>query len=478
MSTDSKKTQATRLAELARDSADLFRTAEGSLYASYEINGHQETRSLGSTAFRRWLSKVFYDATKTTPTGQAIKDAISVLEGIASYEGKETPVYLRKAYQLNQIHFDLGDAEWRVVEVTPEGWDVLPMARVRFRRAEGLLALPVPTKGGSIDEMRAFVNVETEDDWRLIVAWVLAALGPHRSYPVLQLLGEQGSAKSSTAQVLRRIIDPNKAPLRLAPKDNRDLMIAANNGLVVVFDNLSGLPKSLSDALCCLSTGGGFGVRANYTDDEEVLFQAMRPAILTGIGDIATASDLLDRAISLNLPVIAPDTRRSEEELWSEFEEALPRILGAFLDVISDGLRNLPATKPPEAPRMADFCRWVTACEPALGWDPGSFFTVYQRNRRDADGVALDASAIGPFLRQAAEALDGWTGTVGKLLQVLNTFADENTKRRSDWPDTARALTVDLQRLAPNLRAEGVQIQLLNKSNKGRMVRLALLSAA
>lgn len=61
---------------------------------------------------------------------------------------------------------------------------------------------------------------------------------------------------------------------------------------------------------------------------------------------------------------------------------------------------------------------------------------------------------------------------------MLNSFADENTKRRSDWPDTARALTSDLQRLAPNLRAEGVQIQLLKKSNQGRLVRLSLLLAA
>jgi hypothetical protein len=42
-------------------------------------------------------------------------------------------------------------------------------------------------------------------------------------------------------------------------------MIAANNGYVLAFDNLSGLPSWLPDALCRLATGGSFAVRQLYT---------------------------------------------------------------------------------------------------------------------------------------------------------------------------------------------------------------------
>ena len=49
-------------------------------------------------------------------------------------------------------------------------------------------------------------------------------------------------------------------------------MIAANNSRLLAFDNLSGIPAWLSDALCRVATGGSLAVRQLYTDDEEVLF--------------------------------------------------------------------------------------------------------------------------------------------------------------------------------------------------------------
>ena len=54
---------------------------------------------------------------------------------------------------------------------------------------------------------------------------------------------------------------PNTAPLRALPREDRDLFIAASNGHVLAFDNVSGLPAWISDTLCRLATGGGFAVR-------------------------------------------------------------------------------------------------------------------------------------------------------------------------------------------------------------------------
>ena len=93
------------------------------------------------------------------------------------------------------------------------------------------------------------------------------------------------------------LVDPNLAPLRSLPREDRDLFIAANNGHVIVFDNVSGLPDWLSDSLCRLATGGGFATRQLYTDGDEVLFDAMRPIILNGIEDFVSRPDLADRTI-------------------------------------------------------------------------------------------------------------------------------------------------------------------------------------
>src|SRR4030095_12017990 len=109
------------------------------------------------------------------------------------------------------------------------------------------------------------------------------AIGP---YPLLAISGEQVSTKTVLSKLLRALVDPHVAPVRALPREERELMIAANNGHLLAFDNLSGLPAWLSDALSRLASGGSFAVRQLYTDDEEVLFKAARPTLLNGIEDI------------------------------------------------------------------------------------------------------------------------------------------------------------------------------------------------
>ena len=102
-----------------------------------------------------------------------------------------------------------------------------------------------------------------------------------------------------------------------------------------------GLPAWLSDALCRLASGGSFAVRQLYTDEDEVLFQAARPLLFNGIEDVISRPDLADRGIFLTLAPIGEQQRRSETELWREFEIARPRILGALLDAAVHGLQTL-----------------------------------------------------------------------------------------------------------------------------------------
>jgi hypothetical protein len=118
---------------------------------------------------------------------------------------------------------------------------------------------------------------------------------------LLAISGEQGSAKTVLSKMLKALVDPNVAPVRALPREQRELMIAANNGHVLAFDNLSGLPPWLSDALCRLATGGSFAVRQLYTNEDEILFQATRPLLVNGIEDVISRPDLADRSIFLTL---------------------------------------------------------------------------------------------------------------------------------------------------------------------------------
>src|SRR5262249_15827356 len=288
---------------------------------------------------------------------------------------------------------DLGDDRWRVIEVNAIGWRVIGQPPVRFRRAAGMLPLPVPQPGGSIERLRVFLNVASDSDFVLVVSFVLACLRNRGPYPVLVLSGEQGSAKSTFSAIVRALLDPNTAPLRALPREDRDLFIAASNGHVLAFDNVSGLPAWISDTLCRLATGGGFAVRQLYTDQDEVLFDATRPVILNGIEEIVARPDLADRALFLTLDPIAEAGRRPEAELWAAFEAERPRILGELLDAVVEGLKRLPETRLEKLPRMADFALWATACEIAL-WSAGTFWAAYCGNRDEAVEGVIDADPI------------------------------------------------------------------------------------
>ncbi len=464
----------------ADEATEFFHTPgrqDAAAYATFVIEGHRETWSLDSKVFRLWLKKICRDEFKSVPGTQPLNDAIETLKAKALFDGEARPVALRIAGDADTIWIDACDEKWHAIKVTKARWEIVESTKVepRFIRRSGMLPLPLPVCGGSIDELRPLVNITDDDEWRLFITALVSDLRPRGPYPILAINGEQGSAKSTTSRNARSLIDPNKAALRRPPRDERDLMIAANNGWMVAFDNLSGLPPSLSDALCCLATGGGFGTRLLYSDDEERLFEAQRPVLLNGIEDLATRPDLLDRAILLTLSSIPDEDRKEEAEMLGAFEVAKPRIFGAMLSALSLAMRNLPHTKTSRLPRMADFARFGMAMAPALLWKPNEFLDAYEFNRDQATAIALESSLVARAVAKLMEMNDSIEGIAEDLLGELGrALGDENLLRRKEWPQTGRGLSGWLRRLAPSLRRTGIDIEFhrATTSDRDRLITL------
>jgi hypothetical protein len=335
------------------------------------------------------------------------------------------------------------------------------------------LPLSVPERGGSIAALNSFLNLASRNDFVLIVAWLLAALRAGGPYPLLAISGEQGSAKTVLSKLLKALIDPNAAPVRSLSREERELMIAANNGYLLAFDNLSGLPNWLSDALCRLATGGSFAARQLYTDNEEILFEAARPILLNSIEEVVSRPDLGDRAIFLTLAPIGEARRRPESELWREFEIARPRILGALLDAVVHGLRTLGRVHLNQLPRMADFAVWATACETAL-WPAGTFARVYAANHRAAIESMIEADPVATCVRTIMAQRTMWTGSASDLLQLCAENAREDNPRGAVWAKNPRALAGRLRRAQTFLRTLGIEITFSREGRAGtRMIRVS-----
>ena len=163
-------TQADILIDLAQ-TAELFHALDGTGFADLDINGHRETWPIRTKGFRRWLARRFFDATQGAPSSEALQSALNVIEARAHFDARERVVHVRVGGLDERLYLDLGDATSRAVEIDAAGWRVIDNPPVRFRRAAGMQPLPVPAAGGSIEILRSFLNVQSDNDFVLVVAW-------------------------------------------------------------------------------------------------------------------------------------------------------------------------------------------------------------------------------------------------------------------------------------------------------------------
>lgn len=449
---DTADPQAKQLLKIVAGDAHLFRTPEGVAFATWNEDG--TTVAVGSNQFAHRLGQRYYAQTGKVAKSQPCKEAIDTAAGEALFAGEEHEVFVRLAGDMSRSYLDLGNPEMQVVEITEKGWEITTQPEVKFRRPRGLLPLPAPERGGSLDDLWRFVNVR-EEDRPLAAAWMLGALCTRGPYPILGIHGEQGSAKSATSRRLRQLIDPNTAPLRSAPQSAQDLMIAATNSRIVAFDNLSHIKEWLSDQLCCIATGAGFAVRELYTGSEETIYAASRPILWNGIPELASRPDLAERTMQLELPRLK--SRETERGLDEGFSRAHPRILGALLDAVALAHKSLPEVDLADPPRMADFAEWAVAGIPSFGWTPEKFLEAYKDNRKSTTDAALDSSPVFAALEQLDSAFGG---SASDLLKVLvEIVGEEKVARRKDWPKQPSQLGSELRRLSPNLRERGFVVE-------------------
>lgn len=466
--------QAELLIELA-GSADLFHSPDGVAFADITIAGHRETWPVRSRGFRRWLAQRLYEEVGGAAGPDAYQTALGVLEARANYDGPERAVFVRVGSHGGRLYLDLADNDWRAVEIDASGWRVIAEPPLRFQRSPSLKPLPEPRRGGSIGTLRWFLNVRSDADFVLVISFLLAVLRDRAPYPILVVTGEQGSAKSSFCATVKALLDPAKASLRTLPREDRDLFIAAGNGHLLAFDNVSGLPAWLSDTLCRLSTGAGFAVRQLYTDQDEIIFEAARPLVLNGIEDFVTRPDLADRAIFLTLEPIPEDRRRPEAELWAEFDAEHPKLLGVLLDAVAHGLARLPHTSLPGLPRMADFALWAAACETCF-WPKDAFWTAYSGNRDQAVNDVIDADPVASAVRLLMSTEASWSGTATELLDVLAAQSGGRDANTKTWPKDARNLSNRLRRIATFLRKVGIDLA-FDRQGHGRSRIVSLRSS-
>lgn len=448
------KNIATKMMELLSD-VEFFHDEHRDAYATVNHNGHSETWLVDSNHFNQLLSKRYWDVHKNSISKNTLTEVLGIIKGKAVFDNeKPQQVFTRVASLNGEIYIHLANEQQEVVRITHAGWEILKKSPVKFRVTSAMRPLPSPHQGGNIEELWSLINMPKKSR-KLVLAWILECFRLDTHFPILVINGIQGSAKSTTQDVLRSFIDPSTSNLRSAPRKGEDLLINAKNNWLVSFNNLSNLNSQQQDDLCSLSTGGGFSTRKLYTTTEEELVNIKRPVVLNGINDLVTQQDLIDRCIVVDLQPISESQRRTDHELQKQFKLAAPRLFGALLTCLSKALRELPNVQLAEKPRMADFALFGVALERALGWEPGSFMEEYKRANCENVTMAMEHSPVAIAVLQFMEANTvGYSGSFSELYTKLTKIKPD----MAGWPKSPKGLANQLKRQSTALKIVNIEI--------------------
>jgi len=454
--------------------ATYFKNSMHLPYATVEEENVKRTFPLmGSEEAEDFIRRIHFEEYGKVPKATDIKEALLTLRAITPHEGGIKDAEFRTAGNATVIEYDYGSQDRKVAQITADGWENkapdIPFIRVQSMQEQ---VQPVRTsdeeRSEVLSEFQALLGL-TDDQFVIVMTYLLSCYCPFGPYPVLVIQGQEGSSKSTLSNFIRLLVDPNLALASSLPTKEKDIMIAMMHNQILVFDNLSGLNDKISDWLCRASTGTGLTVRKLRTDSTPIVFTGSCPILLNGIDNIAQRSDLISRSLIINLTALTDGQRLTKSEVTQKFNALRPKLLGILFDALSAIIRDLPTTSITSNHRMIDVIKWATPAEKLLGFEGGAIQDVCERNYLDTITTSLNDDLVCSILLDHINSLERpqWSGTMTKLLTTLTSRAPDKVKSHKDWPKRAQALSTYLNRRTKGLRDYGLEIELGREGGSG-----------
>ena len=470
-----KDTQTNKFLEdlMEKEGMILFHDEQGNGFASLEISGHREIKECSSTAIKKWIANEFYTKNKKAPSSEFIKSILTVLEGKACYEGEEIELRNRATWNNNEIWYDLTNKDWQAIQINKVGWNIVDNPPLLFRRYSHNKAQVIPNKEGSVETFLKYINIINDEHQLLMLVFLVASFIPDFPHVMLVIFGAQGSSKSTLSKLSRLVIDPSIIDVASFPNTTRDLVQTLAHHYFLFLDNVSHISEDQSDTLCKAITGGGHAKRKLYGDDDDVIYNFMRSIGINGINLVTTRPDLLERSLLLEVGRIEPEQRKTEKELYENFNKDLPFILGGIFNVLVKSLEIHPAIKLESKHRMADWEIWGCAISEALGYKQEIFLKAYQNNINRQTEMLINDNIVSTAVISFIAIENEWRGTPTELLPKLAAHAMLNGNDTSEkyWPKGANALSRKLNELSTPLRQLGIAV-VINTTGTERYIHI------
>ncbi len=476
---------------------EIFYDRFNKLYVTLKVNEHTECVRLDSNRFKSVLRTEYYNKEHKILTDDKLEAIIKLIESQLtldeSIQKRELGLRVAKVDE-NSIYYDLTTSKWEIVRISKEGWEILQNNQVPIFKRYDTSSIPQfhPSKDYDNDIFDKFIklfNLGSKNDKILLSVLIITLFIPSIPKPILILSGDGGGAKTTTFNIIKRIVDPGSTDTIAFPKQINDLVQILDHNYVNCFDNVSSISEEISDLLCRAVTGAGYSKRALYTDDSDMIYKFKRFIAVNGINLATTRADFLDRSIITKANRIEDKFRKKEADIDKEIEKLKPYVLGYIFDILVKVLKykdEHPNEKIFENgfPRMADFAEWGEIIARCLGYKKNEFINAYYENINSQNDEVIESSPIAEaillFVRDREVGLV-FRGTPSKLHTDLTNMIDQvkpDLKKSNLWPKASSTLTPKINEVKPNLKQRGVEITTGERDNEGnRVITITKLSS-
>jgi energy-coupling factor transporter ATP-binding protein EcfA2 len=353
---------------------------------------------------------------------------------------------LRVAEKNDSIYYDLGNSKWEVIEISSDNWKKISSENspVYFKRYshmnEQIEPLYESKAKGDPKKILDYLNIENESDEAILLLTYMASLFiPKIVHPVLILLGPHGSAKSTMFRLIQRIVDPTETEILNISTNTEEYIQKTAHSWVSFYDNVTKIPRNLSDAMCRTVTGGSHSKRSLYSDDDDFTYKFKHCVGINGIQFNSLQPDLLDRSIIFSMDRITEKSRKSEMSLMDDFRTDRKIILTGFLNLIAESMKIVDDIDLDKValPRLADFYKWGIAFSKVLGYGQQRFERAFNLNKSSAPEIISNKTALIKLIDEYLNDNDKWSGTASEFRSKLIKFADDNGLNSDVIPDSS-----------------------------------------
>lgn len=424
------------------------------------------------------VRKMAYEKMSLRLTSKDVDNICAHLNFLARDRGVRQKFWLRCGRLDDDVYYDLGNREGEVVLIQPGMWDIVTECGVGLKNLGETAEQCRPQRPGDWNRIWKYVNIDEENDRLIFTAFVAAALVPGIEHPIINVLGEAGSGKTTLSRLIKSLIDPSPAGTCCMPRNVGDLMLQLSQNYFVAYDNQSKLTAVESNTLCGAVTGNVWEKKKNYADTELVTVNYSEAIILVnGIYPMFYKEDLLERTVCFKLKKPVPGRYMIRTRFEREFEEEKPFILAGIFDILSKALAEKKKYELLAGNRVGDFEALGMAVTAVTGNDPEKFCEALKENQRRQFAGAIQNHPLGLVIPKALRQLGTMRGPASQLLNTLAEQAEaENVIGDCLWPKTPRDMSIALSSLKQSMGSVGIKIAEIGDGNMGKVFEISWLT--